>query len=685
MHVRLCKLPIQIALLFFFLTFQLNVFAQKESIIDELLDLMTSEATDEQTFDTEALYDDLVLALDNPVNLNSATKNDLDKLPFLSDIQIENILYYRYQFGAFYSIHELQLIDDLDELALRFLPYFVYVDKVEKKKKTSIKEIFTRSKNEFLVRLDGTFEKKQGYNRTKEELAANPDKYYLGDPFYTSFKYRFDGKGKLQFGLTAEKDAGEQFWGKYNKGYDSYNGYIQLNDLWKFSTIVVGDYRATFGQGLVMRTEFQSANTSVLQAKTRNYGFRRNTSTDEYNFLRGVAATAKFGPVDVSAFYSFRQMDADTSGGSFSSIRKDGYHRRVTEWEKKRTLKTHVVGGNVSYNHAKFHVGLTAAATLFGVPKKPNEKVVSTFLYEGKNMFSASVDYSFRIYKFNFWGETALCNNLGVATVNGVSFTPVSVMGILLSHRYFSPKYDFMYSQNIFGSSSSNENGFYMGVELQPIKKWRIEASADIQQRPWVSTNTTKSAWNYELRMRLNYVPNSRMNYYAQVVYRENERNLSDVESVTKQIGKMARTRLTCHAQYQIGDVKLTNKVVFTHAEQEQSDPTFGFAISQDISYKIPIVGISLNARYLYFDAKDYNNRITLYENDVPFAFSIPTLYGRGSRYYLNVGYNVLKNFSIWLKFAQTYYDDRSEIGSGLDLIQKNRKSDFRVQLRVKF
>ena len=132
MHVRLCKLPIQIVLLFFFLTFQLNVFAQKESIIDELLDLMTSEATDEQTFDTEALYDDLVLALDNPVNLNSATKNDLDKLPFLSDIQIENILYYRYQFGAFYSIHELQLIEDLGELALRFSHYFVFVDKVEK-------------------------------------------------------------------------------------------------------------------------------------------------------------------------------------------------------------------------------------------------------------------------------------------------------------------------------------------------------------------------------------------------------------------------------------------------------------------------------------------------------------------------------------------------------------------------
>jgi hypothetical protein len=41
--------------------------------------------------------------------------------------------------------------------------------------------------------------------------------------------------------------------------------------------------------------------------------------------------------------------------------------------------------------------------------------------------------------------------------------------------------------------------------------------------------------------------------------------------------------------------------------------------------------------------------------------------------------------FHVWLKLSQTYYVDKKEIGSGLDLIPKNHKTELKVQLMVKW
>jgi hypothetical protein len=38
-----------------------------------------------------------------------------------------------------------------------------------------------------------------------------------------------------------------------------------------------------------------------------------------------------------------------------------------------------------------------------------------------------------------------------------------------------------------------------------------------------------------------------------------------------------------------------------------------------------------------------------------------------------------------WVRYAQTWYSDRNVIGTGLDLINGNTKSDVEVQLRIRF
>jgi len=79
----------------------------------------------------------------NPLNLNKATKEELDKLPFLTDIQVENILFYIYRFGNFQTVYELQLVDGLDMTDIRRMLPFIYVGDSEVKSQKYMERRFS--------------------------------------------------------------------------------------------------------------------------------------------------------------------------------------------------------------------------------------------------------------------------------------------------------------------------------------------------------------------------------------------------------------------------------------------------------------------------------------------------------------------------------------------------------------
>ena len=89
--------------------------------------------------------------------------------------------------------------------------------------------------------------------------------------------------------------------------------------------------------------------------------------------------------------------------------------------------------------------------------------------------------------------------------------------------------------------------------------------------------------------------------------------------------------------------------------------------------------------RLQYFETGGYNSRLYAYENDVLYSFSIPVFYDKGYRYYLNINYDVNKRVSLWIKWAQTLYKDKNLVGSGLDEIKGNTKSEIKLQGTWKF
>jgi hypothetical protein len=105
-----------------------------------------------------------------------------------------------------------------------------------------------------------------------------------------------------------------------------------------------------------------------------------------------------------------------------------------------------------------------------------------------------------------------------------------------------------------------------------------------------------------------------------------------------------------------------------------------GYLAFAQVNYKPPLKSFSANMRLAYFETDDYDSRIYAFENDVLYGYSIPVFFDKGYRYYLNTHCKISRELSFWIRFSQTVYSDKTTIGSGLDAIKGNKKSEIKLQ-----
>ncbi len=654
-----------------------------KEIPEELLeDIYTqaAENSEAESVDLTQVYEDLQFYAQNPINLNQTSKEELERLHFLSAAQIENLLYYIYMHFPLENSYELQLVPGFYKQDIRNLLPFIKVEKVEKHPpKLSLKKIGTYGKHQLISRTDAVLEKKKGY-------ASATENNYLGSPLYASLKYRFSYSKRLLAGFTAEKDAGEPFDWKYNKGFDFYGAYLQLNDIKKLKTVVIGDYVAAYGQGLVVGSGYGFGKSGmVLQVESQKAGLRKYSSTNEYAFFRGIGTSWKFGKLDCSAFYSFRTIDGDTVNGAFASIKKDGLHRTSTDFTKKHSVNQQLLGAHIglSYTYARF--GFTLSHVQLDKPLLLKPYPYNSLYFRGKEQTAAGVHYAFRWQQLRFFGETAMANNNGFATLSGLSFSPVSSVGIVCLHRYYSTSYDVLFSQSFSeNSKANNEEGFYLGVEVHPFQYWKFSAYADAFRFPWLKYGVDKPSAGYDLFFQANYNPVDALSMYFRFRTKQKEKN-SPLDNPTTHFQQTQRSSFRYVLQYALDDnINLQNTIESSYYTESATPSSWGWVLGQDLNYFMLKPALSFDLRYEIFDAQNYANRIYFYEKDVLYAFSIPALYGKGSRAYLLVKYALSAKVSVQFKLAQTVYAEQKSIGTGREEIEGNTKTDVKLLLRWK-
>lgn len=646
-------------------------------IMEEVIEDISVNNDDGEEIIWEDKIEELSERIQQPINLNTATKEQLEQLPFLSDIQIENLLAYVYIHGQMQTIYELQLVEEMDRRTIHCLLPFVCVQPVDKKEPLPrLKDVLRYGKHEVLTRLDIPFYTRKGYEKT-----------YLGPSMYHSLRYGFRYSENVYAGITGEKDAGEPFGALHNKqGYDYYSYYLLITKIGRLKTLALGNYRLSFGQGLIVNTDFLMGKSMYLSSLSfRNGGIRKHSSTDEYNYFRGVATAVELTKYLVlSAFYSHRSMDGVVEEGEITSIYKTGLHRSQKEADKKNVFTMQLTGGNITYTNNHLKLGLTGIYYFFNHPFEPELRQYSKYNIHGNKFYNVGLDYGYRWHRFSFQGEAAI-GKKGFALLNKLQYSPVQGANLLLIHRYYTHDYWAMFARSFGeGSNVQNENGWYLAGEISPFRYWKFFASIDLFSFPWWRYRISKPSQGIDGVLQMNFTPRRELTMYLNYRYKRKERDLAGTggEITLPTYHHRLRYRLN-YSPNDLFSFRTTVDYNNFHSSGEVAGQ--GYQITQMIAYRLSHIPLRTELQGSFFHTDNYDTRVYITEKGLLYTFYTPSFQGIGIRLAINLRYDLNTHWMMIVRIGQTIYYDRNEIGSGYDLIRNNKKADLQMQLRLKF
>lgn len=610
----------------------------------------------------------------HPIELNSATRDELRQLLFLSDELISNLLSYIERHGPMQTTHELALVKGMEKQVMEWMNPFVCVEvKPEQEDFPSLKRILKGGRHELLTRLDQPFYTRRGYENK-----------YLGTKQYHSLRYEYTSGNRVQAGFTAEKDAGEPLAALHNKwGYDHYGAYLMLNNLGRVKRMTLGNYRLNFGLGLVAGSGFRiGKGTTLSTVHYRPATLRPHTSTDEYNYLTGGAATVQLVKhLEATAFYSRRLLDATIKEGVMTSIDKTGLHRSPNEADKVHATVMQTMGGNLTWDANRWKVGLTGMYYFLDKEYRPNLQRYSKYYLQGNHFYNLGMEYQLRLGGLNVHGEVAK-GKKGWAALNRLYYAFSPAYKVMLVHRYYAHDY-WSFFGHAFGESSTpqNENGWYLATEMAPWSKWRIFASIDLFSFPWWRYRISKASQGVDVSGRISYSPTPQLSMYVTYRMKRKERDVTGTggEVIEPYRHHKARYRLS----WTPGAWMLRTTADYNCFAQRSFEPQEGFLVSQMAGYKAGRWDVQVQGAYFHTDS--YDARVYSYEKGLLHTFYTPSFYGEGFRYSAHLRYDSGKHWTVLLKWGETIYGNRESISSGDDLIRSNRKGDLQMQVRLKF
>lgn len=653
--------------------FALNAAAQEPAATWQEVwhELMDNEYDEEEGPDEDA-YEQLDQLAEHPIDLNRATRDDLERLPFLSAQQVMDLTEYLHRYGPMRSMSELRMIRSMDYRQLSLLPFFVFVGEVaDTTRFPSLSTITRYGRHELTLSGRVPFYERKGDRNG-----------YLGYRYRHWMRYQFSYGDYVKMGIVGAQDAGEPFFAHRNTyGYDVYSYYLQIARLGIIDQLIVGKYKVSAGMGLVLNNSFSLGKQVALQNLGRSQScLRAHRSRSESDYFQGVAATLRlWQPFRLTLFASHRPLDATLNNdGTAATIVTSGYHRTPTEMDKKANTRQTTFGTHLDFRQQGFRLGGTIVATHLNRELQPKEALFRRYYPRGSDFFNASLDYSYTRYHLSLNGETATDGKGHLATLHAVSFQPSGTLSLMALHRFYSYRYVTLHGHAFSeGGRVQNEQGIYLGGSWQPLSQLRLSGYADFVSYAWPRYRVSQ--------------PSSAQDFLAEVCWQP-----------VRQLTVKGRYRL--HLRKQDDDKKQLirhhehrSRLTLGYSDLKSWDATLQFDMTRDaqkqveqgymVSSRLDWKGTWLQVGGLgaWFYTPSYASRIYSYERQLPGEYAFPMYYGRGYRLALTARANLGPSVQLNLKLGHTHYNDRSVIGSGLQQIASSSMTDLDMQIRWRF
>ncbi|MFN3998385.1 ComEA family DNA-binding protein [Algoriphagus sp.] len=652
-----------------------------------------------EDIDYESIYEALFQLYLNPIDINRADAETLQASYLLSPLQINNLLSYRNSFGQLLSLYELQAIPEFDLQTIDNLMPFITIGSSGLRSKKFWNRVKEEEQAYLLFRHQRTWQTRRGFTPADTSRSGIISSRYLGDPNTIYLRFRIQHARDFSMGVTLEKDAGEQFiWDSKTAryGFNFFSFHFTRYYVGKWKTIALGDFQASFGQGLIFGAGYSLGKgaETVPTVRRSSIGILPYTAAMEFGFFRGLGLTRQFKNWQATLIASHAPRDGrlassmdslESSVDVISSFNQSGLHRTPSEISTKNQFQETNLGANAQYSHpsGRFQLGANSLFTRFNRPWIRTPQIYNRFEFAGQSNLVSSAYFNYNWKNFFLFGESAISQSGGSGSVLGfVSSLSKQVDFSMLWRKYdknFHSFYSTGFSEN---TRPINEQGIYMGIQIRPEKRWKINAYYDYFSFPWLRYRVYAPSKGYEWLARISYQPARNLIAFIQIREEQKDRNLPDSREpalpyLVKPINKLNGL---LSLEYHVSKDFFLRSRILTSRVKIAENITHGLMILQDVQYgqnKWRLTG-----RAALFDAETFDNRLFAFENNVLWTFSLPSFFGQGMRYYLLGQYQFSPKLTAYFRFSKTSYTDRDVISSGLQRIDGPNQTDTALMLR---
>lgn len=611
------------------LTLSLPAVAQVDDVIEQWVEEYGSEGN------VSELSDLLIQLSDNPVNINDTAA--VASLPFLSPFQVKALRNYIILYGQMISVDELHMVPGFDSSLVAFLVPLVKAEPYENQSFPGLTKMIKRGRHTVVTGLGGTVEQAVGYKNGK----------YKGDNLRGLFCYRFNYGNHVALQISADKDPAEA-WGK-----DNFYGYsLMLNDIGRLERLVVGRFNLQFGQGVTLWTGFEPFPLTGSSPVRFAGGVKSASPFYEEGWQEGIATTVRLSrDVNVSAFGS----------------------RAGNEW---------LGGGHVEYRHGNLILGATASVSLLDDSVRLRNYVYNQDYFRGDRAAALGVDALWQWRRLMFFGEVATDIEGHLAAIGGIRLSLNSENSIGLAVRHYDSRYHNLHTAAYsIGSRTGNEQGVSIDGSFRLPLRVTALVSADLHRFPKVRYGcyapSTGSKWTLQLGRAVGSRSEVTVRYYL----RHQQRNVPGTSG--KVIENTYRQQLQGQYRFTEGPWRLTTRLILSWFDTEKSVTQKGWAASQEVRYSHGRWKTAVQAAW--HDVDGYYARIYLGESYIQYAFSMPTLQGRGLRASAVVRCDLTKRLNLSFKYALVARPGEENIGSDNAATAGPVRQTWHLQLRLKF
>lgn len=660
---------------YIYIVFTLTLVSYTKGFAQDWLPLLEQVADDEESVEASQQVVDLLseLAL-QPINVNTASREQWQQLPFLSEGEIDGILEYVGRYGPVKSLGELAMVPQIDCLKRQLLTHFVVINKpvVDGNSFPRLANILRYGHHLLMATARIPF-----YERRGDQNG------YLGYPYRHDLRYAFSYGQRLQAGVIGAQDAGEPFFSNRNKlGYDFYSFYVVLRDIKRLKALALGRYRLNVGMGLVLNNSFLLGKAWAIASMGANRNpIRQYSSRSQANYLQGAAATVNVSrKLQLTGFLSLRDVDATLNDdGSIATLVNSGYHRTQTEMDKKNNATQFAGGLNALFSAAHYSVGATAVYTAFNRDLQPDiNTLYRRHNARGREFWNIGVNYALLLGPLSFHGETATTSRGAIATLNRLAWQVNANLNLTFLQRFYGMKYVALLANTLSdGGHVQNESALYLGFNWQPSRRFSAQAYADLAYHPWPRYQASLSSHSLDCFSKAAYTLNNNWQLVARYRLRRRQYDNNDKTHLIWKTEHRARLA----AIWQTDALNLRTQLDFMQSTFRTKSR--GWMLGEHAVWTLRR-STKLAGNIAWFHTDDYDSRIYVYERGVLYDFSMPAFYGEGIRYSLMVSHQFNKHLSLTGKLGVTDYFDRSTMGTGYQQVNGSSMTDLLLQLRLK-